>query len=91
MGWLAAARFLPSLLLGLPAGAWVDRLPPRPLLIATDLGRGLVLALVPLQALACCVVDAMEPGGRPVRRPLVIEGQHGPTESGVQLDIRGRG
>jgi hypothetical protein len=44
MGWLAAARFLPSLLLGLPAGVWVDRLPRRPLLIATDIGRGLVQA-----------------------------------------------
>lgn len=50
MGWLAAARYLPTLLLGLLAGAWVDRLPRRPLLIATDLGRGAVLACVPVAA-----------------------------------------
>ena len=50
MAWLAVARYLPTLLLGLPAGAWVDRLPRRPLLIATDLGRGAVLAAVPLAA-----------------------------------------
>jgi Major Facilitator Superfamily len=51
MGWLAAARFLPTLLLGLLAGTWVDRLPRRPLLILTDLGRGAVLAVVPVAAL----------------------------------------
>ena len=51
MGWLTAIRFLPTLLLGLLVGAWVDRLPRRPLLIATDLGRGAVLAAVPLAAL----------------------------------------
>ena len=42
--------YLPTLLLGLLAGAWVDRLPRRPLLIATDLGRAAVLAAVPLAA-----------------------------------------
>jgi MFS family permease len=51
MGWLAAARFLPTLLLGLLAGTWVDRLPRRPVLILTDLGRGAVLAAVPVAAL----------------------------------------
>ena len=51
MGWLAAARFLPTLLLGLLVGTWVDRLPRRPLLIATDLAQGVVVAGVPLAAL----------------------------------------
>lgn len=51
MGWLAVAQTLPLLLFGLPAGTWIDRLPRRPVLIATDLGQGLVLALIPLAAL----------------------------------------
>lgn len=45
---IGAAGVAPGLLLGLPAGVWVDRLPRRPLLIAADLGRSLVLASVPL-------------------------------------------
>lgn len=51
MGWLAAAQSLPVLLLGLVAGTWVDRLPRRPLLMTTDLGRAAVLALIPAAAL----------------------------------------
>ena len=51
MGWLAAAQTLPMLLFGLPAGTWIDRLPRRPVLVATDLGQGLVLATIPLAAL----------------------------------------
>lgn len=47
VGLLAAAEFLPVLLLGLPAGAWVDRLPRRPVLIVTDLVRATALAAVP--------------------------------------------
>jgi MFS family permease len=50
MGWLWAAQSLPSLLLALYAGLWVDRLPRRPLLIATDLGQAVVLAAVPVAA-----------------------------------------
>jgi MFS family permease len=52
VSWLTAVRFLPLLLLGLPAGVWADRLPRRPLLIATGLVRSAVLASVPLAALA---------------------------------------
>ena len=48
MGLLAAAQQLPLLLVGLPAGAWVDRRRKRPLLIAADLGRAALLAAVPL-------------------------------------------
>ena len=47
-GLLAALQFLPFLLLGLPAGVWVDRLPHRPVLIVADLGRMLALASVPV-------------------------------------------
>lgn len=47
MGALVAAGSAPSLLVGLIAGAWVDRLPRRPILIATDLGRAALLLLVP--------------------------------------------
>lgn len=47
---LAAAAWLPWLLVGLPAGAWVDRLPRRPLMLACNLGSMLLLASVPLAA-----------------------------------------
>ncbi|GAA4080157.1 MFS transporter [Nonomuraea soli] len=45
---LAAVEFVPVLLLGLPVGAWVERLPLRPVLIASDLIRAGALAVVPL-------------------------------------------
>jgi MFS family permease len=47
MGLLAAAETLPALLFGLFAGAWVDRLPRRPLMVVADLGRAALLAIVP--------------------------------------------
>jgi MFS family permease len=40
--------FLPFILLSLPAGAWVDRLRRRPILIVGDLGRALLLASIPI-------------------------------------------
>lgn len=49
---LTAAAWLPWLLLGLPAGAWVDRLPKRPLLVTCDLGSAALLATVPVAAWA---------------------------------------
>ncbi|HET7768855.1 MAG TPA: MFS transporter [Chloroflexota bacterium] len=52
MGVLNAANTLPFLLVGLFAGVWVDRLRRRPILIAADIGRGLLLALVPALAFA---------------------------------------
>jgi predicted MFS family arabinose efflux permease len=51
MGMLRVASTLPGFLAGLAAGAWVDRLRRRPILIATDLGRALLLATVPLASL----------------------------------------
>jgi Na+/melibiose symporter-like transporter len=51
MGWLTAAASLPVLLFSLFAGVWVDRLPRRPLLVAADVLRLLLLLSVPLAAL----------------------------------------
>lgn len=48
VGILGAVDFLPFLLFTLPAGVWVDRLPRRRILIVADLGRALVLAVVPV-------------------------------------------
>ncbi len=50
MGLLSAAGTLPYLLFGLLAGAWVDRLRKRPVLIAADIGRALLLATIPATA-----------------------------------------
>jgi MFS family permease len=50
MGFLQAARWLPFALFALPVGVFADRTSRRPLLIAADLGRAVVLALVPLAA-----------------------------------------
>lgn len=45
---VAAATSVAWLVIGLPAGAWVDRIRRRPLLVAADLGRALALTTVPL-------------------------------------------
>ncbi|MGZ2355372.1 MFS transporter [Streptomyces sp. 372A] len=50
VGLLAAAVWLPWLLVGLPVGAWVDRIRKRPLMIACDLLAGTALASIPLAA-----------------------------------------
>ncbi|MGN9764963.1 MFS transporter [Micromonospora sp. SD12] len=47
---LTAAAWLPWLLVGLPAGAWVDRLPRRPLMIACDVLSALLFLSVPAAA-----------------------------------------
>jgi len=49
---LTAAEYLPWLIIGLPAGAWVDRLPARPLMIACDIVSALVYASLPVAAWA---------------------------------------
>jgi len=51
MGVLNTMQLVPAFLAGLFAGAWVDRLRRRPLLIGADLGRAMVLATIPLAAL----------------------------------------
>ena len=49
---LTTIDLLPFLLFGLPAGVWVDRLPRRSVMVATDIGRALVLATIPLAYVA---------------------------------------
>jgi len=51
LGLLSAARLAPGFLTGLVAGAWVDRLRRRPIMIAADIGRAVLLATIPLAAL----------------------------------------
>ncbi|GAA3094226.1 MFS transporter [Streptomyces echinatus] len=48
IGALAAMTTAGSLLVGLPAGAWVDRVRKRPVMISTDLVRALVLSTIPV-------------------------------------------
>ncbi|MET7685323.1 MFS transporter [Streptomyces sp. NPDC005423] len=50
VGLLAAAVWLPWLLVGLPVGAWVDRMRKQPLMIACDLTAGTALVSIPLAA-----------------------------------------
>jgi MFS family permease len=50
LGVLTAVEFAPFLLIGLPAGVWVDRLPRRPILISGDVGRAVALATIPIAA-----------------------------------------
>src|SRR5215208_4979177 len=50
IGILRVAELLPGFLFGLVAGAWVDRLRRKPIMIATDIGRALLIATVPLAA-----------------------------------------
>lgn len=45
---LASCRIVPALAIGLAVGVWVDRLKRRPVMIAMDIGRALVLFTVPL-------------------------------------------
>ncbi|MEU5905748.1 MFS transporter [Micromonospora sp. NPDC047527] len=47
---LTAAAWLPWLLIGLPAGAWVDRLPRRPVMVVCDVVCALAFLSVPLVA-----------------------------------------
>jgi MFS family permease len=48
VGLLAALTTAPFLVVGLPAGAWVDRMRRRSVLIAGDLARAAMLATVPV-------------------------------------------
>jgi len=47
MGLLGAAGAAPLLLFGVLAGVWVDRLRRRPIMVAADVGRALLLLWVP--------------------------------------------
>lgn len=48
VGLLSALTTITVLVLGLPAGAWMDRVRRRPVMIATDLVRGALLVSVPV-------------------------------------------
>ncbi|UKA62325.1 MFS transporter [Arthrobacter sp. FW306-04-A] len=48
VGLLNAARWLPYLFFGLVAGALVDRRRRKPILVGTDLARGILLLAIPL-------------------------------------------
>jgi MFS family permease len=48
VGALSAAETAAFLLVGLPAGVWVDRLRRRPLMLRADLGRFVLLATIPV-------------------------------------------
>jgi hypothetical protein len=48
LGVLSACASLPFLLIGLPAGVWVDRLRRRPIMVVADAGRAALLASVPV-------------------------------------------
>ena len=50
LAWLNLAMSLPYLIFGLAAGVLIDRVRRRPLLIATDLIRAVLLATIPIAA-----------------------------------------
>jgi MFS family permease len=51
VGLVSSARWLPYVFFGLIAGVLVDRVRRRPLLVATDIGRGLLLIAIPVLAI----------------------------------------
>jgi MFS family permease len=51
LGLVTASSTLAFALIGLPAGAWLDRWRRRPILVGSDLARALLLATIPLAAL----------------------------------------
>jgi len=50
VGVLTAAAWLPWLVVGLPAGAWIDRLPARAVMIVADLVAAAAIGSVPVAA-----------------------------------------
>ena len=50
MGLLAAARAAPWLIVSLPAGAWVDRLPRKRIIVMANVGMAVLLASIPFAA-----------------------------------------
>jgi MFS family permease len=51
LGLVSASSTLAFAVIGLPAGAWLDRMHRRPVLIASDVGRTVLLATIPAAAL----------------------------------------
>jgi MFS family permease len=58
VGVLTAVEFLPFLLVGLPAGAWVDRARKRRVLVLADAGRLVALASIPIASALASVTLA---------------------------------
>ncbi|WP_431280361.1 MFS transporter [Leifsonia poae] len=50
VGMLGAASTIAFATIGLPAGAWIDRMRRRPILVASDLTRAILLATIPAAA-----------------------------------------
>lgn len=50
VGLLVAFQRVPFLFLTLVAGVWLDRIRRRPVMIASDIARGIVIAVIPLAA-----------------------------------------
>ncbi|MEY2421564.1 MAG: hypothetical protein QOI95_1631 [Acidimicrobiaceae bacterium] len=55
VGSLTAVETLPFLLVGLPAGAWVDRMRRRRVLIVADIGRLIALGSIPIASAVASV------------------------------------
>jgi MFS family permease len=51
MGFLGALRFAPAILIGLPAGVWLDRTKRRPVLVVSQLVSAVALATIPAAAI----------------------------------------
>ncbi|MEZ4768053.1 MAG: MFS transporter [Caldilineales bacterium] len=51
LGLLGALAGIPALIIGLPAGVWVDRMRRKPIMIASDLLRAAALVTIPAAAL----------------------------------------
>jgi MFS family permease len=51
MGLLGAARFAPAILVGLPAGVWLDRTRRKPVLVASQAVNAIALATIPAAAI----------------------------------------
>jgi MFS family permease len=47
MGFLGAMRFAPAILVGLPAGVWLDRTRRKPILVASQAVNAVALATIP--------------------------------------------
>jgi MFS family permease len=58
VGSLTAVETLPFLLVGLPAGAWVDRMRRRRVLIAADVGRLVALGSIPIASATASITLA---------------------------------
>src|SRR4051794_37748673 len=58
VGSLTAIETLPFLLVGLPAGAWVDRMRRRRVLLVADVGRLIALASIPVASAIASVTLA---------------------------------